>query len=361
MDKICLILVILSVIYNAIFHTPLNNINIIMRNSLRPSSFAVSGKTKEPTKVEIAITKILEIVISEHNRGAKDESEQIVDFRIIESREKFLGEGGKLWARVILTYKNGVSKKYVFKEEISYAMDEIGSEALKILNIDRPQTRRYGNSYFLIESIGQFNLNMIKYEQYRKHDFSSRLAYLAGEAAARALIIGLADRKGENLRVILDKNDLPEKVLNVDLASAFTYTKSRDLKIAISECTSILTRILKRANSAGVEPDTLREITLRFVSGFQKQFLEFQDNYTKIDEIFKNIDPDKYDRLDRMWLVMDNVKAKRSKILSFINPREMPVNKVRALLLKTILKEVLSFNGTSKIEITPTVLPLIAA
>ncbi len=361
MNKICLILIIVSAINSAFFHVQTNSVNVIEHNSLRPSSFAVSDKVKKVTKTEIRITKILETIISEHNRGAKDESDQIRDFSIIESREKFLGEGGKLWARVILTFRNGVSEKYIFKDEMSYAMDEIGSETLKVLNIDMPQTRRYGNNYFLIKAIGQFNLNKIKREQYRKRDFGSRLAYLAGEAAARALIIGLADRKGSNLRVILDENNFPEKVLNVDLASAFTYTRSRDLKIAISECTFILTHILKAANSAEVESDTLREITLQFVGGFEKQFLEFQDNYTKIDEAFKNIDLGIYDRLDRMWFIMDNVKSKKDKILSFINPREMPVSKVKALLIKAILKKLSSFNGTSKLKIATAVLPLTAA
>lgn len=338
-----------------------NSYFLISNKALRPSSFAVSGKVKKENKVEREITILLQTVIREHNRNAKDSSERISDFNIIESKEKFLGEGGKLWARVILTFENGTSGKYIFKQENAYAMDEIGSETLKILNIDMPQTRRYSNNLFLIKAIGQFNLNKVTREEYQRRDFSSRLACLAGEAAARALIIGLADRKGDNLRVILDKNNLPEKILNVDLTSTFTYTKNQNLETAISECVFILMRILKRANDAGVEPETLREITSLFINGFEKQFFRFQDDYTKIDEAFKNIDPDIYDKLDRMWFVMDNVKAKRGGILSFINPHKMHISKVKALLIRAILKELSYLNSPSKSKVKTAVLPLTAA
>ena len=320
-----------------------------------------SFSDKHADKVEEKIIASLQTIIHEHNRATKDESKQIRDFSVIESKEKFIGEGGKLWARIMLTFGNGVSRKFIFKHEKSYAMDEIGSETLKILNIDMPRTRKYGNSYFLIEAIGQFNLNKVTKKQYLNHNFSSRLAYLAGETAVRALIIGLADRKGDNLRVILDKNNLPKKILNVDLTSAFTYTKKQNLEIAISEGVFILMHILKAANNAGVKPETLKELTSLFIDGFQNQFHKFQDDYLKIEKSFNDINPDIYDQLDKKWSVMDIVKSKKDNVLAFINPQKMHISNFKAILLKAILKGLSSFSSSSKVKGITIVMPLTAA
>ena len=230
-------------------------------------------------------------------------------------------------------------------------MDEIGSETLKVMNIDMPKARLYGNNLFLIEALGQLDLSQVSHDQYRKRDFSQRLAYLAGTAAACSLAIGLADRKGDNMRLILDADGMPKNILNIDLSSAFTFIGERNLQTAISEIASILALIIKDASGAGVEVETLRNMALMFIKGFEKQFIEFQKNYTKIDEAFSNINPDVYDKIDRMWFVMDNVKARKDRILNYIDPRKIDINNIKIMLLKSALNDLLRFNASAKLEI----------
>ncbi len=302
----------------------------------KPKKFTARNETEK------RIAYLLDMIVDEHNRdvSAEDKANRFVKsgFVITEAKDKFIQEGGKLWARIRMTYEDGHTEKFIFKQEYAYAMDEIGYYALKTLGIAASYTKRYGDDLFLIKPIGQFNLGKIQDKQYQDREFMLKLGRLSGRAAARAFVLGLADRKAENMRVILNERGMPEEVINADLASSFAHIKEKSLKSSFAEVLGILSDMLTGAANADVSTRELALIIKAFLEGFEKQILDFQNTFQKINTDFENIDPDEYDKLDRMWGVLDNVKARSKMILERINPDIIEYNYISSMLFSAFLK-----------------------
>jgi hypothetical protein len=296
---------------------------------------------------------LLESLIAEHNHTAEHASDTMQNFEIIGAKEKFIGEVGKLLARIIITFKDGSSKEFVLKQENPYAMDEVASKSLKAMNLGTPSARVYGNNLFLIESVGQLNLSDISENQYKDSFFSRRLAYLAGGAAARSFAIGLSDRSGNNIRLVLDEYGLLENVINIDLTSAFTFKNadSSGVQMSIAENASILTHIINEAGKSGASAETLSIMSSLFLQGFETQLHELQNNYKNIDASFSNIDIEAYDKTDKRRYIMESVKSKKDIILQHLNPQKINIEDLKAMLLKSAVKNSLYFNSATKQEL----------
>ncbi len=298
-------------------------------------------------KIEKRIGDLLNLIVHEHNSNipVEDKANRLVTsgFVITEAKDNFIQEGGKLLARVRMTYEDGHTEDYIFKQEYAYAMDEIGYHVLKILGIAASYTKRYSEALFLIKPIGQFNLGKIQQAQYQNPEFMRKLSRLSGRAAARAFILGLADRKAENMRVILDKQGMPKEVINADLASSFLYIKDKTFKSSIADVLGILTDMLSGASYAGVSNSELTLIINAFLEGFEMQILEFQSAFQQINTAFEKINPDEYDRLDSMWVVLDNVKARSKGILERIDPEIAKYDYIRLMLFAALLNKVSRF------------------
>ncbi|MFH1094432.1 MAG: cyclic nucleotide-binding domain-containing protein, partial [Candidatus Omnitrophota bacterium] len=322
-------------------------LNILEQNWLKGLALQADDFVPK-NEVEEKIGGHIKTIIAEHNRDVSDtdKANRMINFRFTESRDKFIQEGGKLWARIVISFEDGHKEEYIFKEEYSYAMDEIGCYVLKILGIAASDTRRYGNNLFLIKPIGQFNMGKIQNEQYRNPEFMQELSRLSGRAAASAFILGLADRKAENIRVILDEQGMPKNVMNADLASTFAHVKETNMKYSLTEVSGILYDLLSGASKADVSMRDFILIINAFLGGFEKQLLDFQNSFQKISADFENINPDNYDRLDRMYIVMDNVKARSQLILDRINPEITKYDYIRSLLLGVLLNKISRYFST---------------
>ena len=305
----------------------------------------VSGETDFVPKNEIErrISDLLNIIIDEHNSNisVEDKTNRLVKSRfvIMEARDKFIQEGGKLWSRVLMAYEDGHTQDYIFKQEYAYAMDEIGYYILKILGVAASYTRRYSDNLFLIKPIGQFNLGKIRDVQYQNPEFMQELSLLSGRAAARAFVVGLADRKAENMRVILNEQGMPKEVINADLASIFVH---KDIKYALMETFGILINMITAATNADVSNEEIAQIINMFLEGFEEQMKEFQNDCESIIADFEKINPDMYEKFDRMWGIMNNVRSRAKAISARIDPQILKFEQIRYMLLSTFLNKISS-------------------
>lgn len=290
---------------------------------------------------EKRIAGYINTIISEHNStlGSEEKSDRMLRLLdIVEARDKFPGDSfNRPWALLTIEFEDGTIRTYIFKKEVLGAMENWGYYMLKTLGIDASKTRKYGENLYLIVPIGKFNLGRVNAEQYLNHEFAERLSYLTGRAAVRAFILGLADRKTSNMRVILDDSGLPQQIINADLASSFTFSKKGMERVAVSEGVWLLGDILAEARKAGVSNRGLIEMIEKFMNGFRLQLSEFQDGYLFFKNRFDKYDPTNQEKLSWQWELAYQMQSRKSVVLDRINPLNINNYEINIFLLMEIL------------------------
>lgn len=182
----------------------------------------------------------------------------------------------RIWFEFIVNDVSGSEKRFFVKSARYADFEVMGHRAVKAIG-KLDYKYHYSTDvlddyagFHISDYVGDLTADQFDPTDENVLDFAGKL----GEAVAIAFALGLVDRKLDNFRVAY-KDGKPASVINIDLTGALASSK-----LPLSLVFEPITSFVKKAKKQEVDKNTVNNIMLSFLMGFQDSIFDIQDYYT---------------------------------------------------------------------------------